>query len=207
MRFDPGNKQFRLGQYTDDLTGRHDLTVNHESVDFNAPRPIPGGDDGEYHVSRNFTYLARIVRNIRKMSTTYAKLRRTKDWGVNPEFQQLEQTISAYLPELPADMTISYPPDNSPPYLPSSFLGNLHAYFYLLQILYHRPVLSFLDPTTNEAQWKHHMMTCYNSAKALCRLQEATLKQFGLVDIQSMQRGFSFTLYAGLSCIVIHLVS
>lgn len=188
-------------------TGRHDLTVNYESVDFDAPRPIPGGDDGEYHVSRNFTYLARIVRNIRKMSLIYARLRRTKDWGVNPEFQQLEQAISAYLSELPADMVISYPPDSSPPYLPSSFLGNLHAYYYLLQILYHRPVLSFLDPTVNEAQWKHHMMICYNSAKALCRLQEATLKQFGLVDIQSMQRGFSFTLYAGLSCIVIHLVS
>jgi hypothetical protein len=141
------------------------------------------------------------------MSAIYAKLRRTKDWGVNPEYQQIEQTISAYLSELPADMTISYPSDASPPYLPSSFLGNLHSYYYLLQILYHRPVLSFIDPSANEAQWKHHMMVCYNSAKAICRLQEATLKQFGLVDIQSMQRGFSFTLYAGLSCIVIHLVS
>ncbi|KHN94514.1 uncharacterized protein MAM_07569 [Metarhizium album ARSEF 1941] len=187
--------------------GRHDLTVNHESVDFEAPRPIPGGDDGEYHVSRNFAYLARIVRNIRKMSIVYAKLRRTKDWGVNPEFQQLEQMISAYLAELPGDLTVNYPLDSSPPYLPSSFLGNLHSYYHLLQILYHRPVLSFLDPTANETQWKHHMMICYNSAKALCRLQEAILKQFGLVDLQSMQRGFSFTLYAGLSCIVIHLVA
>ncbi|KID70489.1 Transcription factor, fungi, partial [Metarhizium hybridum] len=187
--------------------GRHDLTVNHESVDFNPPRPIPGGDESEYHVSRNFTYLARILRNIRKMSIAYAKLRRTKDWAVNPEFQQLEQMISAYLPALPGDMTINFPPDSSPPYLPSSFLGNLHSYYYLLQILYHRPVLSFLDPTANEAQWKHHMMISYNSAKALCRLQEATLKQYGLVDLQSMQRGFSFALYAGLSCIVIHLVA
>ncbi|TWU76163.1 hypothetical protein ED733_001904 [Metarhizium rileyi] len=189
--------------------GRHDLTVNYESVDFHVPRPVPGENenDSEYHISRNFTFLARIVRNIRKMSIVYAKLRRTKDWGVNPEFQQLEQIISTYLSELPADMTISYPPDSSPPYLPSSFLGNLHSYYYLLQILYHRPVLSFLDPTANEAQWKHHMMVCYNSAKALCRLQEATSKQFGLVDLQSMQRGFSFTLYAGLSCIVIHLVA
>lgn len=182
------------------------MTVNHESVDFNPPRPIPGGDESEYHVSRNFTYLARILRNIRKMSIAYAKLRRTKDWAVNPEFQQLEQMISAYLPALPGDMTINFPPDSSPPYLPSSFLGNLHSYYYLLQILYHRPVLSFLDPTANEAQWKHHMMISYNSAKALCRLQEATLKQYGLVDLQSMQRGFSFALYAGLSCIVIHLV-
>ncbi|KAG8411432.1 hypothetical protein J3458_015493 [Metarhizium acridum] len=187
--------------------GRYDLTVNHESVDFNPPSPLPGGDDSEYHVSRNFTYLARILRNIRKMSIAYAKLRRNKEWAVNPEFQQLEQMISAYLAELPGDMTINFPPDSSPPYLPSSFLGNLHSYYCLLQILYHRPVLSFLDPTVNEAQWKHHMMLCYNSAKALCRLQEATLKQYGLVDLQSMQRGFSFALYAGLSCIVIHLVA
>lgn len=186
--------------------GRHDLTVNDESVDFSVPRPIPGGDDSEYHVSRNFTYLARIVRNIRKMSTVYAKLRRTKDWGVNPEFQQIEQNISEYLNELPADMIVSYPPDGSPPYLPSSFLGNLHSYYYLLQILYHRPVLSFLDPAAHESQWKRRMLICYSAAKALCRLQEAVLKQYGLVDLQSMQRGFSFVLYAGLSCVVIHLV-
>ncbi|KAK2595354.1 hypothetical protein QQS21_006954 [Conoideocrella luteorostrata] len=187
--------------------GRHDLTVNEESVDFTVPRPVAGGDDSEYHVSRNFTYLARIVRNIKKMSTVYAKLKRTKDWGVNPEFQQIEQDISTYLPELPVDMTITYPPDGSPPYLPSSFLGNLHSYYYLLQILYHRPILSFLDPTVNEAQWKRRMLICYNAAKALCRLQEAILKTYGLVDLQSMQRGFSFVLYAGLSCVVIHLVA
>ncbi|QPG95259.1 hypothetical protein C2857_007915 [Epichloe festucae Fl1] len=187
--------------------GRYDLTVNDESVDFSVPRPIPGGDDTEYHVSRNFTYLARIVRNIRKMSTVYAKLKRTKDWGVNPEFQQIEQNISEYLSELPADMTVSYPPDGSPPYLASSFLGNLHSYYYLLRILYHRPVLSFLDPTAHDAQWKRRMRICYSAAKALCRLQEAVLKQYGLVDLQSMQRGFSFVLYAGLSCVVIHLVA
>ncbi|KAG6000352.1 hypothetical protein E4U21_005561 [Claviceps maximensis] len=187
--------------------GRHDLTVNHESVDFGLPLPLPGGDDNEYHVSRNFTYLARLVRTIKKMSTVYTKLRRTKDWAVLPEFQQIEQDISVYLSELPADMIITYPADGSAPYLPSSFLGNLHSYYNLMQILYHRPVLSFLDPTAQESQWKRRMLICYNAAKALCRLQEALLKQYGLVDLQSMQRGFSFALYAGLSCVVIHLVA
>ncbi|KAG6133123.1 hypothetical protein E4U12_002878 [Claviceps purpurea] len=187
--------------------GRHDLTVNHESVDFSVPPPLPGGDDDEYHVSRNFTYLARLVRNIKKMSLAYTRLRRTKDWAVNPEFQQIEQNISEYYSELPADMIIEYPADGSPPYLPSSFVGNLHSYFNLFQMLYHRPVLSFLDPTAHEAQWKRRMLNCYNAAKALCRLQEALLKQYGLVDLQSMQRGFSFALYAGLSCVVIHLVA
>lgn len=183
------------------------MTVNHTSVDFREPAPRPGGDDTEYHVSRNFVYLARNVRNITKLSTTYAKLKRTKDWAVNPEFQQFEQNISAFLTDMPADMRITYPHDGSPPYLPSSFVGNLHSYAHLVRLLYHRPVLSFLDPTTNEVQWKHHMLICYDAAKSLCRLQEALLKTYGLVELQSMQRGYSFTLYAGLSCIVIHLVS
>lgn len=141
------------------------------------------------------------------MSNVYARIRRKKDWGMDPEFQQLSQNISSFLTELPADMTISFPPDNSAPLLPSSFLGNLHSYYYLTLILYHRPVLSFLDPSANESRWKHHMLICYNSARALCRLQEGILQSYGLTGMQSMQRGFSFTVYAGLSCIVLHLVS
>ena len=186
--------------------GRHDLSVQLDSVDLSIPRPVPGGDESEYHVSRNFTYVARIVLNIRRMISAYTRLRKTKDWGVNPEFQQIEQSVTSFLDELPADLAITFPSDNSPPYIPSAFIGNLHSYYYLHLILYHRPVLSFLDPTTNVSQWKHHMMICYNSAKAICRLQEATFKSFGLVDLQSMLRGFSFTMYAGLSCIVLHLV-
>ncbi|POR34982.1 Putative transcriptional regulatory protein [Tolypocladium paradoxum] len=187
--------------------GRHDLSVDLESVDFSVPRPIAGGDDSEYLVSRNFTYFARLVRNIGRMSNVYARIRRKKDWGMDPEFQQLSQSISSFLTELPADMAISFPPDNSAPLLPSSFLGNLHSYYYLTLILYHRPVLSFLDPSANESRWKHHMLICYNSARALCRLQEGIMKSYGLAGMQSMQRGFSFTVYAGLSCIVLHLVA
>ncbi|RSL92806.1 hypothetical protein CDV31_014983 [Fusarium ambrosium] len=83
----------------------------------------------------------------------------------------------------------------------------MHAYYYLALILFHRPILSFLDPNAPDGQWKRHMMICYSSAKALCRLQEATLGTFGLTGLQCMQRGFSFSLYSGLSCIVIHLVA
>ncbi|KAJ6442650.1 C6 finger domain-containingprotein [Purpureocillium lavendulum] len=187
--------------------GRHDLSVDLESVDFDIPRPIAGGDDHEYLVSRNFTYFARLVRNIGKMSNVYARIRRKKDWGMDPEFQQLSQNITSFLTELPADLAVTFPTDGSPPMLQSSFIGNLHSYYYLVLILYHRPVLSFLDPTTNESQWKHHMQICYNSAKALCRLQEGTLQTYGLPGLQSMQRGFSFCVYAGLSCIVLHLVA
>ncbi|PHH77091.1 hypothetical protein CDD82_3668 [Ophiocordyceps australis] len=187
--------------------GRHDLSVDIESVDFNIPSQLPGSDDSEYFVSRNFTYFARLVRNIAMMSSVYAKIKRRKDWAIDPEFQQLSQNIEAYMAELPTDLTITFPSDNSPPWLPSCFVGNLHSYYYLTIILFHRPALSFLDPTTNEPQWKCHMMMCYNAARALCRVQEAIINTHGLIGLQTMQRGFSFTVYAGLSCIVLHLVA
>ncbi|KAM4067271.1 fungal specific transcription factor [Hirsutella rhossiliensis] len=187
--------------------GRHDLSVDLESVDFSIPLQVEGGDDGEYLVSRNFTYFARLVRNIGRMSKVYAKIGRKREWGMDPEFQQLSQSISSFLSELPADMAITFPPGSSPPWIPSSFLGNLHSYYYLTLILYHRPVLSFLDPAANESQWKHHMSICYDAAKSLCRLQESIVQTFSLTGLQAMQRGFSFTVYAGLSCIVLHLVA
>jgi hypothetical protein len=172
-----------------------------------VPKPIPGGDDAEYHISRNFTYFARNVRNIARITSIYVRLKKRKDWGIDPEFQQMDHAFSSYLAEIPADLSVTFPADGSAPWLPSPFLGNLHSYYYLTLILFHRPQLSFLDPTTQEAQWKHHMMICYNSARALCRLQEAVINSFGVMGLQCMQRGFSFTVYAGLSCIVLHLVS
>lgn len=178
-----------------------------DSVDFDVPRPIPGGDESEYQISRNFTYFARVVRNVRRMSVVYIKVRKKKEWGIDPEMQQLNQGFESFLGELPPDLSVNFPPDGSPPWLPSPFVGNLHSYFYLTLILYHRPQLSSIDPTTNHARWRQHMMICYDSAKALCRLQEGVINIAGLEGLQSMQRGFSFTVYAGLSCILLHLVS
>ncbi|KAJ6782170.1 hypothetical protein PWT90_03602 [Aphanocladium album] len=187
--------------------GRHDLSVKMDTVDFMVPTRMPGADESEYQVSRNFVYFVRIVRNIRTMSSTYARLRKRKDWGIDPEFQELDKTITSYVGDLPADLAISFPADNSPPWLPNSFIGNLHSYHYLVLILYNRPQLSFLDPTANPVEWKQHMLQSYNAAKAICRLQEAIITNFGLSGLQCMQRGFSFTVYAGLSCVVIHLVA
>lgn len=187
--------------------GRYNMAVDIESVDFNVPKPIPGGDDAEYLISRNFTYFARNVRNIAKITCIYVRLKNKKDWGIDPEFQQMDHAFSQFLAEIPADLTVTFPPDGSAPWLPSPFLGNIHSYYYLTLILFHRPQLSFFDPTTQEAQWKHHMMICYNSARALCRLQEAIINSFGVMGLQCMQRGFSLAVYAGLSCIVLHLVA
>lgn len=187
--------------------GRRDLAVPFDSVDFALPRPVPGGDDSEYHLSRNFTYITRVVRNVRNMTDVYMRIRKKKEWAIDPEMTQLTQGFDAFFAELPADLTLSFPQDGSAPWLPTVFIGNLHSYYHLTVILYHRPQLSALDPTTQPVQWKHHMMICYDSAKALCRLQEALLNTAGLEGLQCMQRGFSFTVYAGLSCILLHLVS
>ncbi|KHO00691.1 uncharacterized protein MAM_01469 [Metarhizium album ARSEF 1941] len=194
--------------------GRHDLCVKVESVNFNEPPPISGspsvgdGDQSEYFVSRAFTYMASLVRNVRILNGIYLRLRKGKNWGTQPEYLAFEPSMTSFLSSLPADLLVEYPGDKtSLPWLPSAFLGNLHSYYHLSILLFHRGVLGFLDPVLNRALWKRHIMICYNSARYLCRLQEAVRKQFGMVGLQSMQRGYSFTVYAGLSCIVIHLVA
>ncbi|KAK0391626.1 hypothetical protein NLU13_1126 [Sarocladium strictum] len=187
--------------------GRLDLAVDLDSVDFHIPKLMPGIDEGEFHVSRNFTYFVRVVRNVRKMSRIYARLRKKKDWGIDPKFQQLNQDVHQYLSELPADLAVTFPADGSPPWLPSHVIGNIASYYYLTLLLLHRPQLSFLDPSGADGSWKQHMLVCYDAAKCLCRLQEAIVANFGLTGLQCMQRGYSFTVYAGLSCIVLHLVA
>jgi hypothetical protein len=188
--------------------GRTDLQVDLDTVDFEVPRPVPNHDESEYHVSRNFTYLARVVRNVSKMLMTYGRLKKnkSKDWGIDPEFVQISPSLTAWLNELPTDMTVSYPADGSPPWLPSAFVGNLHSYYCLSIILFNRPQLAFMSPGAADGQWKNHMLVSYNAAKMLCRLQESVMGSFGLPGLQCMQRGINFTIYAVLACIVLHLV-
>lgn len=188
------------------FTGRTDLQVEIDSVDFNVPKPLPNGDNSEYHVSRNFTYFVRIVRNIAKMNQVYARVRKTGAWGIDPEFVKMNPEFHAWLDDLPADLGINYPPDGSTPWLSSPFIGNLHSYYYLSLILLHRPQLAFVDPAAADGQWNHHMMVCYDAAKTLCRIQEAVLQGFGLTGLQCMLRGINFTIYAVLACVVLHLV-
>ncbi|KAI1090351.1 hypothetical protein F5B19DRAFT_484623 [Rostrohypoxylon terebratum] len=187
--------------------GRQDTSVDPESVDFNVPRLMPGCEETEYHASRNFSFLSRIARNLNKANSVYAKIKKKKDWGIDPELVQLNPLITGWLNELPADLRLTFPQDGSPPWLPSHFIGNMHSYYYLSIIILHRPQLSFLEPMGADGQWKTHMSLCYSSAKALCRLQESMLQSFGLSGLQCMQRGISFTIYAILCCIVLHIVA
>ncbi|KAL8417818.1 hypothetical protein RB594_001446 [Gaeumannomyces avenae] len=189
--------------------GRTDLSVKENTVDLSVPRLVAGIDESEYHVSRNLAYLTRVVANVARMNRTYARVRRKnpREWGLDTEFVRLTPLLHAWLNELPSDLAVNFPPDGSSPWLASPFIGNLHSYHYLSVIMLHRPQLQCLDPTTGDGQWKHHMLVCHNSAKFLCRLEEAVLRSFGLGGLQCMQRGINFTIYAILTCIVLHLVA
>lgn len=142
------------------------------------------------------------------MTTIYGRLKKQKkkEWGTDPEFVQLNPALNAWLSDLPGDLSLSFSPDGSPPWLSSPFIGNLHSYYHLSVILLYRPQLAFLDPNGTDGQYKHHMKICLSSAKALCKCQEAVLGSYGLTGLQCMQRGFSFSVYCGLACIVLHLV-
>ncbi|KAF2970113.1 hypothetical protein GQX73_g3456 [Xylaria multiplex] len=187
--------------------GRNDLSVELDSLDFSIPQPVPGVEDDENQVSRDFIFFVRIVGMIHKMNTAYMKVKKKKDWGLDPEFVQLNPQLRSWLNDLPPRMALTFPADGSPPWLSSHFIGNVHSYYHLATILLHRPQLTFLEPMGIDVQWKSHMMISYASAKALCRLQESMLQSFGLSGLQCMQRGISFTIYAILSCIVLHLVA
>lgn len=71
----------------------------------------------------------------------------------------------------------------------------------------HRAQLVASQSFATDSTWRHHMILCHNSAKILCRLQEAILETFGLTGLLCMQRGINFTIYAILTCTLIHLVS
>ncbi|KAK3488895.1 uncharacterized protein B0T23DRAFT_320775 [Neurospora hispaniola] len=187
--------------------GKTDLAVEEETVNFEVPRPLPNGDTSEYHVSRNFVYFSRVVRNVCRMSRVYSRLKRNKEWGIDPEFVQIRPAMDAWLTDLPHDLQLDFPVDGSPPWLPSSFVGNMHSYYHLSIILFYRPQLAHMTPTGTGGQWKQHMLVSYRAAKMLCRLQEGIINQFGIAGLQCMQRGINFTLYAVLACIVLHLVA
>lgn len=188
------------------MIGRTDLSVDMESVDLSIPRPSMGGDEAEFHNTRNFTYFSRVVRNVRRMNNVYSRIKKKKEWGIDPDFVQLNPSFESWMNDLPADLQITFPPDGTPPWLPSHFIGNLHSYYYLSIIMLHRPQLTFMEPTNMDGGWKHHMMICYSSAKLLCRLQEAILQSFGMTGLLCMQRGINFTIYCVLTCTVLHLV-
>ena len=186
--------------------GRTDLAVSVDSVDVNEPAPTPGVHQADMQVSRNFVYLTRVVRNVSKINQIYGRIKRNKDWAADPEFTRMNPQLHMWPNQLPADFSVTFPPNGAPPWIASTFIGNTHSYYYLSILLLHRPQLQILSPSSPDGDWKEHMMVCYSSAKLLCRLEEAILDTFGLSGLQNMQRGINFTIYAVLTCILVHLV-
>lgn len=184
------------------------MGVNPNTVDLNIPRPLPGIDSSDYQISRSFTYFVRKVRSVRRMHDikTSVKPSELNDWVNDPEFVNLSTTLDDWLKELPRDLQVIYPDDETPPWLPNHFVGNMHSYYHLTVVMLHRPQLMH-SSTYADGSWRRHMEVCYGSSKAMCRLQEGILQTFGLQGLLCMQRGINFVIYAVLTCTMIHLVS
>ncbi|KAL1961597.1 hypothetical protein VTN77DRAFT_1397 [Rasamsonia byssochlamydoides] len=187
--------------------GRSDYEVDPETVDMRPKLDIPGLDQFEIDRSRQFSYFVRNAYHIRIYTELYHKIKRQKDWGADPRFVENNPLFSDWLRSLPPDLQVTYPEDGSPPWLPSHFVGNMHCHCHLGIIMLHRPQLVASKSFAAGGEWKTHMSLCYSSAKCLCRLQEAILARFGLPGLLYMQRGINFTIYAILTCTMLHLIA
>ena len=184
------------------------MGVDPETVDMEIQRPLPGIDSSDFQISRQFTYFARKVRSVRCMHDIKGSVKagEQKDWVADPRFINMSSTLDQWRDELPRDLQVKFPDDETPPWLPSHFVGNMHSYYHLTVIMLHRPQLMH-SKSYADGSWKMHMAVCYTSAKDMCRLQEGILQTFGLPGLLCMQRGINFVIYAVLTCTMIHLVS
>ena len=187
--------------------GRFDMGVPVETIDFEVPRPIPGTESSDFEISRQLTYFVRVVKVVRRLNDIYGRVKKQKDWGKDPQFVQLNPKLQQWANDLPQDFQITLPEDGSAPWVASHFVANIHTYYHLTTIMLYRPQLMHSNSFAPDGSWKQHMNICYKSAKAMCRLQEATLQTHGLQGLMCMQRGINFVIYAVLTCTMIHLVA
>lgn len=193
---------------TDCSKGRYDLGVDLDTVDFDPPKPGTVLDSADYQVSLQLSNYMKIVKNIYLTIKMYGKLRKKhmRDWALDADFVAHNKNYPKWVHEIPDNMQIAFPQDGSPPWIPSHYIANMHSYNYLGIIMHHRPQLHAIEDPY-DPRWKENMVICYTAAKNLCRLQEAILKTYGLPGLLCMQRGISFTVYAILTCTMLHLVS
>lgn len=182
------------------------MSVDPDTVDLDLPSPSPGYDDFELKISRDWVSMNRIVRNVRFVNDLITKVKKKKHGWSDPHWVDLTPFFKAWPKDIPKDLQVSYPADGSPPWIPSHFVGNLHSYYQLSLIMLHRPQLAASDCFAPDGNWKRHMLVCYAAAKRMCQMQEAIMNQFGLSGLRCMQRGVGFTVYAVLTCTVLHLV-
>lgn len=183
------------------------MGVDPQTVDLDVHRPSPGIEHVDYQISRQFTYLIRKVFNVRLMHDLKGNNQdpSQKEWVSDPKFINISADLGKWLDELPRDLQVDFPDDDSPPFLSSHFIGNMHSYYHLTVIMLHRPQL--MQPSAYvDGSWRHHLAVCYDSSKKMCKLQEAILRNFGIPGLICMQRGINFVIYAVLTCTMVHLV-
>lgn len=188
-------------------SGRSDYEVDPETVDMRPQLDTVDVDQFETDRSRQFSYFVKNAYHIRIYTELYHKIKKQKDWATQPRFTQNNPVFSDWYRSLPQDLQVAYPEDGSPPWLPSHFVGNMHTHYHLAIIMVHRPQLLASKFGAADGGWRKHMQLCYSSAKCLCRLQEAIISRFTLQGLRFMQRGINFTVYAILTCTMLHLVS
>lgn len=187
--------------------GRSDFGVDVETVDTSLAPPNSDMDDYEKTISRQFAYWVRNLRNIRGMTETYHKLKRTnKDWAKDPKFLAYNDDFRKWPDDVPADLKISMTSTGPVPVLPSHFLANMHCHYHLGIVMLYKPQLNASKDFANDEKWKMMFLLCYQSAKQVCLYQEATVKQFDVMGLACMLRGLSFPIYAILTCVMVHLV-
>ncbi|RKF63210.1 putative transcription factor cys6 [Erysiphe neolycopersici] len=188
--------------------GRTVLSVNIDSVDIRIPRVILEDDDTEPYISRDFAHIAIVCRNIRILNNVCSRIKNSgPKWWFNPEFTRLGPLFESLIKNLPDELQVTYPSDGSPPWLRSHFVGNLHSYYHLSILMLHRHPLKHMEPKRIDGSWKYHMSICFNSAKLLCRLQEAIFQSYGSDGILCMQRGLNFSIYCNLTCTALYLLA
>lgn len=187
--------------------GRFDYGASRETVDFSVPTTVPDHDQAELQTSRQFAYFLQIAKNISVSNAILGKLRKKRaDWALSQENLEHNRDFEEWGKDFAPDMQISIPEDGSLPWIPSHFVANTHAYHHLTIVMHHRAQLQTYNKMQNPA-WKDQLEICFASAKKLCVLQEAIMRDYKLEGLCFMQRGLSFTVYAVLTCVLIHLVS
>ena len=183
------------------------MGVDPSSIDISPNPPNSLIDSFEASISRQFAFFLRNARNIRFIADVAQKTGKKKDGDLVKELMSHNAAFHKWPDDLPEDLQIIMPNDGSPPVLSSHFIANMHIHYRLGIVMLRRPQLVRSDKFAEDPTWRGHMSVCHESAKILCRLQEAVLAQYGLNGLVCMQRGISFTIYAVLTCVMIHLVS
>ncbi|KAH0608934.1 uncharacterized protein H6S33_001162 [Morchella sextelata] len=189
--------------------GRDIMQINPESIDLTTPLGSPDLDENEVTIYRNFIYFVWLIKNIRRMNDVHAKLKATPNWRNDPQFLDSGPSLDTWAYELPPNLHVVVVTDLSHPgpQIDSHFTGNLQIYYHLARIMLHRPALAFGKTFSLGGEWKTHMMICTNAAKSMLRLEETVFEQYGMLGLQCMLRGVNFTIYALLTCAMIHLIA